>query len=585
MTTETTITGFQTYKRLLRVASRYWPLFLTGVVATIIGSGIDASIAWFVKPLVDHGLIDRNPQVIHWMPVLVIVIFVLRGAVGFVSDYAIVRTGRNLVMQLRQDLFKHLLHLPTRFFAERTSGELLAVITYNIEQVANASTQTLINFLRDSMLAIGLLIVMFTISWQLSLACLLSTPFVAWIVSACSKRLRAISHRVQGSIGSVTHIAEESIKGQRVVRLFNGIKRELERFNEATRHNRNQELKIIVTNAISTSVVQIMVSLPLAVALYMVSALGDKISVGSFVAVALAMGRLLRPVKQLTRYNAEIQKGVAAAQSVFEMLDLDQEKDQGKYRASRVAGEIEFKAVDFSYPNQKAQQVALKKINLHIKPGEKVAFVGHSGAGKSTLISLLPRFHTVTKGEICIDGRTIEEFSLHNLRNQFSYVSQDTVLFNDSVLANIAYGSKKPVLKRAMLAAKAAYADKFIDDLPEGYQTVVGENGVLLSGGQKQRLAIARAIYKDAPILILDEATSSLDSVSEKVIQAALEKLMKGRTALIIAHRLSTIEQCDKIVVLDKGRVVEQGTHESLLAENGKYAKLYRLQIRDHDAK
>lgn len=568
--------AWATYQRLLGFASRYWPLFMVGVIAIILGAGIDAGIAWLVKPLIDKGLIAKDSAVVTWMPLAVVIIFVLRGGVGFVAEYCVYRTGRNIIMTLRQHIFKHLLSLPTAFYNQQSSGELLALITYNVEQVASASTQALVSCLRDGLTVIGLLIVMFHLNWQLSAACLLSAPIVAWVVTFCSHRLRAISHRVQSAIGSVTHVAEQAIKGHRVVRLFGGAERENKRFRQETQFNRNQELKIVVTNSLSGSIVQILMSLPLALALYLVGILGNSISVGSFVAVAMAMGRLLRPLKALTRLNADLQKAVAAAQSIFKLLDAPAEVDEGEYAPRRVQGVVAFDNVSFAYPNVK--KASLSQIDLRVEPGERVAFVGHSGAGKSTLLSLLPRFFDPSKGRICIDGKDIREFKLSSLRAQFSYVSQDTVLFNDTVLANIAYGQARPKKQDIIAAAKAAYAHKFIEELPKSYLSVIGENGVLLSGGQKQRLSIARALFKDAPILILDEATSSLDSHSEASIQKALQKLMKNRTTLIIAHRLSTIEQCDRIVVIDKGNIIEQGTHQTLLKQKGAYAELYKLQ-------
>jgi subfamily B ATP-binding cassette protein MsbA len=422
---------------------------------------------------------------------------------------------------------------------------------------------------------------MFVVSWELTLVLLITTPLISWLMKTSSRRLRHLSKGVQQTMGDVTHIAEESIEGYKVVRLYDGINYEIKKFNRATRLNRHRELKIVVTNSISTAIAQLLIGIPLALILLLATTPSLHITAGALASIGTAMISLLRPVRRLTLVNNEIQKGLAATESIFELLDTRLEKNTGSIKIKKLSGQIEYKNVTLQY--EKTKMPALKNVSFTIKPGEIIAIVGHSGAGKSSLINLLPRFYDPSIGKVLIDHIDVHDYSLKDLRKQFALVSQQTILFNDTIRHNIAYGKGCEEVSDAAIieAAEAAYAMEFIKKLPRGLDTVVGENGVLLSGGQRQRLAIARALLRNAPILILDEATASLDTYAERQIQSALSTLMEDRTTLVIAHRLSTVEHAHRILVFDKGELVEQGTHKALLSQNKVYAKLYRMQFSD----
>lgn len=568
----------KTYRRFLQATKRYWAIFILGVVGTIIVSLTDAEFAWLIKPIINCGFIARDIRFIRWLPLIIVLIFLFRGIAGFLSTYFINRVARNIVMDFRRMIFSHLLRLPAKFYDQNSSGHLLSTVIYNVEQVAQASSDALVITLQESSLVIGLSTVMFLINLELTLFFLIVTPIIAWVMKICSARLRRLSTSVQGSVGEVTHIASETIEAYKVVRLFGGQTYENEKFCRATKVNQQRELKVVVTNSVSTSLVQLLIAIPIAAILFFATQPSLHVTAGSFASVVSAMIMMLRPVRRLTMVNNYIQKGIAGAESIFKLLDEDIEKDQGSLHVLRVKGAIEYSHVSFTY--DKSPKPVLSDINLTIEAGQTVALVGRSGAGKSTLINLLPRFYDILKGVIKIDGINIKEFHLQKLRNQFALVSQNTILFNDTILNNIAYGQVGCIDKRKIIeAARAGHAMEFIDQLPAGLNTVVGENGVLLSGGQRQRVAIARALFKNAPILILDEATSALDTHAERHIQAALENLMHQRTTLIIAHRLSTIEKVDWVVVMEGGRIVEKGTHRQLLALRGVYEKLYRMQF------
>ena len=568
----------KTYRRFLQATKRYWATFILGVIGTIIVSLTDAEFAWLIKPIINCGFIARDIRFIRWLPLIIVLIFLFRGIAGFLSTYFINRVARNIVMDFRRMIFSHLLRLPAKFYDQNSSGYLLSTVIYNVEQVAQASSDALVITLQESSLVIGLLTVMFLINFELALFFLIVTPIIVWVMKICSARLRRLSTSVQGSVGEVTHIVSEAIEAYKVVRLFGGQTYENEKFCRATKVNQQRELKVVVTNSVSTSLVQLLIAIPIAAILFFATQPSLHVTAGSFASVVSAMIMMLRPVRRLTMVNNYIQKGIAGAESIFKLLDEDIEKDEGSLHVLRVKGAIEYSHVSFTY--DKSPKPVLSDINLIIEAGQTVALVGRSGAGKSTLINLLPRFYDILKGIIKIDGINIKEFHLQKLRNQFALVSQNTILFNDTILNNIAYGQVGCIDKRKIIeAARAGHAMEFIDQLPAGLNTVVGENGVLLSGGQRQRVAIARALFKNAPILILDEATSALDTHAERHIQAALENLMHQRTTLIIAHRLSTIEKVDWVIVMEGGRIVEKGTHRQLLALKGVYAKLYRMQF------
>jgi subfamily B ATP-binding cassette protein MsbA len=574
------MSGFSVYKRLLLSTAPYWGIFLIGILGTIAGSAVDSTLAWMIKPIINEGFIARNQAFIRWLPVGIVVVFLLRGISGFLSDYFISRVGRNLVTHFRQAIFTHLLRLPATFFDRQSSGQLLSALIYNVEQVAGATTDALLMTIQDGFLTLGLLTVMFLISWRLTLLFLIIAPIISIIVRYNSRRMRLLSTNVQQSMAEATHVAEEAIEGYRVIRTYGGEEYEQQKFFTATNTNRQRELKIIVTDSLGSSSVQLVASGLIAVLLYMATSSSWQISAGSFAAMITAVLALLRPIRRLTQVNSRIQKGIAGAQSVFDLLDQPPEPDNGTLPLGRCNGRIEYQQVAFHYPSNPNN--VLEDINFTINPGETIALVGRSGSGKSTLASLLQRFYEVTAGQILIDGVDIRQYRLADLRNQFALVSQHVTLFNDTIAHNIAYGRLGNVSEAEIIAAATmAQAMEFIEPLPNGINTFIGENGMRLSGGQRQRIAVARAILKNAPILILDEATSALDTESERHIQKALEVLMRERTTLVIAHRLSTIEKADRILVLDKGRIVEAGDHATLLKQQGYYARLHTLQFRD----
>lgn len=569
--------GFKvTYLRLLTYLRPSLTIFVLGALATVIGSGLDASLAWMVKPLVDTALIKRDISLIHLLPVFIAVFAVVRSIISFLSDYLIARSGRNVVLAMRYDFFSKLMHLQAHIYDETPGAYLIAAVVYNIDQVASAATEAILVVLRDGGLCLGLLVVMFSISWQLTSMCLVVAPLVAWVVVVSSKRMRRYSHHVQASIGELSHITEEAIRNFKEVRLFNASELERSKFYQVAKRNRQRELRVVMVKSISASLVQASVLIPLAIALSLVAE--STVTTGSIIAVILAVGRILQPLKRLAKINAIIQKGIAAAEKTFHLLAEPVEVNvPNAIIPTTCRGALRFEQVSMHYPSRGTQ--VLHHINLTINPGEKIALIGKSGSGKSSLVKVLLRFYDINAGAVYLDNHDIRDLDLQHYRQQFSFVGQDIRLFNDSVLANITYGADDIDQDRVVSCAKAAHAHDFIAQLPDGYGTVIGDNGVMLSGGQKQRLAIARAFYKDARLLILDEATSALDSDSERAVQNGIEKLLKGRTAIMIAHRLSTIRHADRMVVLDHGRVVEEGTHDSLMAqEKSRYKRFYQMQ-------
>lgn len=565
------------YKQLLSYVKPFWPILLLGVFANILYSAIDAGFTYMMRPFLDKSFIQMDIEFIKKIPFIVLIGITLRGIVSSLGSYCMTWVARSVVTVLRQQVFAHIVHLPADYYDQATSGQMLSKILYDVEQVAQVSADALTDFVQNVCLVIGLLTVMLVICWQLSLMFLITIPFVGLIVSLTNRRVRRISHKVQKTMGEVTEIASEAIEGYKVLRIFGGEQYEKTKFSQATERSRQNDMKVAVSKAINVSGVQLVIALGIAAIIYASIQLSTVIviSAGSFLAIIAAMLQLIKPMKTLTTLNATIQRGLAGAESVFHLLDLPVESNQGIVLAERAEGRIEFKQVSFAYRQGKK---VLHDVSFVIEPGQSVALVGHSGSGKTTIASLLPRFYELTQGAIILDGLAINQLNLASLRQQMALVSQNVTLFNDSLANNIAYGRLDLSRQQIIQAAKLAYADEFITKLPQGYDTLVGENGVLLSGGQRQRIAIARALLKDAPILILDEATSALDSESEQYIQAALETVMSQRTSLIIAHRLSTIKNVDKIIVLHQGKIVEQGTHQQLLELNGHYNQLYRVQ-------
>lgn len=565
------------YKRLFTYVKPFWSILLLGILANIFYSAIDAGFTYMTKFFMDKGFISIDTSFVKKIPLIVLIGITVRGLVSSIGSYCMTWVARSVVKVLRQKVFAHILQLPADFYDEATSGQMLSKILYDVEQVAQVSADALTDFIQNICLVIGLLTVMMVICWQLSLMFLLTIPFVGLIVNYTNKRVRRISHKVQQTMGEVTEIASEAIEGYRVVRIFGGEEYEAGKFNKATEHSRQNDMKVAVSKAVNVSGVQSVIAIGISTIIMAAIQLSTVIviSAGSFLAIIAAMLQLIKPMKTLTTLNATIQRGLAGAESVFRLLDMPIEQKQGITMAQKTYGEIQFKHVSYAY---RQGELVLHDVNFTIEAGTCVALVGHSGSGKSTIASLLPRFYEVSQGSITLDGIPVNQLALTHLREQMALVSQNVTLFNDTLANNIAYGRSNVSRQQVIAAAKSAYAHDFISQLPDGYDTRVGENGILLSGGQRQRIAIARAILKDAPILILDEATSALDSESEQYIQSALEQVMRNRTTLVIAHRLSTIKHAHKIIVMQHGHIVEQGTHQELLELNGHYTQLYRVQ-------
>lgn len=573
--------AFYIYSRLLSYVRRYWFALIIAAVASMMYSGVDAWFIYFFKPLLNKGLVAKNHHFLHYTPFLVLAVFMLRALASFFSNYYIAIASRNVIMCLRQDLFAHLQRLPAQFYDHTTTGQILSVLLYGVDQVANASADVLTTAIQSVFLIIGLIIVMLSISWKLTLLYFIIIPLVMVIMRVASLRIRRLSLSIQDSIADLSHCAEENIEGYKVVRSFEGQAFEAKKFNHSAYMNRQREMKIVISRALSVSAVQLITAVAISFTLYIATLdVADSVlTPGGFVAMVGAMLMLLKPLKDLAFVQNKLYRGLAGAQNVFELMDEEPEQDTGTKTLLRAKGKICFSHVNFTYVD--ANEV-LRDISFSIEPGKIVALVGRSGSGKTTLVSLLPRFYHNYTGNIYLDDVSIRDYKLKDLRRQFAMVSQNVTLFHDTVRNNIAYGRFDNVTEEEIIAAaKASYAMEFIARLPNGLETLIGENGVLLSGGQRQRIAIARAILKDAPILILDEATSALDTESERYIQAALEELMKKRTTLVIAHRLSTVEHADNIIVLDEGNLIEVGNHEELLSCDGHYAKLYRMQFKE----
>ncbi|MCI0504668.1 MAG: lipid A export permease/ATP-binding protein MsbA [Gammaproteobacteria bacterium] len=575
-------TNPEVVKRFLRYMLPYTWGFVIAVVGMAMTAATETSLAAILKPLLDGSFVEKDPNTIRWLPFALLGIALLRGIGGFTSNYYMTWVSRNIVRDMRQQIFAHLIDLPARFYDTNSSGHLTSKLIYDVEQVAAASVSAITTIVRDTLTLIGLIGWMLYLNWKLTMVFIAVAPVITFLVTFVSKRFRKLSRRIQHSMGSVTHSAQQVVHGQRVIKIFNGKQQEVESFKQINEHNRKQHLKMAATSAANVPINQFLAAMALAFIIYVATseALINAPSVGEFASFITAAMLLLPPLKRLNEVVVNWQRGMAAAQSVFELLDEAPELDEGTTRVKRVKGEIEYRDVSFNYSDER--NPALSHISFKAHAGETVAIVGRSGSGKSTLVNLLPRFYDLQKGVIYIDGIPINDITLSDLRQQIALVSQEVTLFNDTVANNIAYGiCKNAPVEEIVHAAEAAHAMEFINELPDGIHTMIGDKGMLISGGQRQRLAIARAILKDAPILILDEATSALDTQSERYIQDALEKLMKGRTTLVIAHRLSTIENADKIIVMHDGRIVEEGNHSGLLESDGYYAALHKMQFRD----
>ncbi|HXH03096.1 MAG TPA: lipid A export permease/ATP-binding protein MsbA [Candidatus Competibacteraceae bacterium] len=571
----------QLYYRLLRHVRPYWRVFAAALAGTLVLGLTEWLLAALLKPLLDGSFVHKDPTLIAWMPLALVGLFLLRGSADFVGSVGMQWVAHKVVADLRDAMFARLLSLPTQRFDDQSSGTLLSKLTYDVTQVMSASTQALVTLVRDTVAVSGLLAYMFWVNWQLSLIALLIAPAIAGAVKLISRRLRRLSRELQEAMGGLNHIIDEALQGHREIKIFGGADYERGRFARINQRVRRFNLKLAIASEASTQFVQLLTVCALGTVIYLAAlqSAADQLTVGGFVSLFGAMAMMLAPLKRLTKVNEQLQRGLAAAESIFGLLDEPPEPDQGQERLPPVVGRVSFQGVRFRYPRQ--SEDVLAGIDLEVRPGETIALVGASGSGKTTLMALLPRFYEPSAGVIRLDGRDLRELRLAELRAQIAYVGQQVVLFNDTVRANIAYGARATATEEEIIAAaRHAHAWEFICELPEGLDTLIGENGARLSGGQRQRLAIARALLKDAPLLILDEATSALDTRSERLVQQALDTLRRGRTAFIIAHRLSTIENADRIVVLHKGRIAEIGSHTELLTRGGVYAGLYRMQER-----
>lgn len=570
----------QTYQRLLSYVKPYKLAFAISIVAMVIFSSTEIGVAALMKPLVDESLIKQDPAAIKLIPLGLIALFLVRGVANFLTSYGLGWIARNVITALREQMFAQLLVLPSSFYDRNTSGQLMSKLLYDVEQVASAVTDAVIVLIRDTFTVVGLLAWMMYLNGRLALIILITVPLIALIIYKISSRFRRISKNIQQSMGDISHISSEVIEGHREVKTFGAQSYETLRFEKVNQQNRRQRMKMLVTDAISQPIIQLIVILGASAVIYFATLpeMMENITPGIFISFVTAMFMILTPIKRLTKVNGRLQGGIAAATSIFNLIDEPAEIDSGKNTLGRAVGDLEYNKVSFGYGSGNV----LNDISFKVKAGQTIAFVGHSGSGKTTLVSLLARFYDIDTGKILLDGHDINSLELTDLRQQLSLVNQQIVLFNDTVANNIAYGHQQHISNdRTIAAAKAAHAWDFIENLPDGLATQVGQNGVLLSGGQRQRLAIARAILRDAPILILDEATASLDSEAERHIQAALETLMKDRTTLVIAHRLSTIENADQIIVMHDGNIVETGTHKELIAKGQHYAELHRLQFQE----
>lgn len=569
----------QVYRRLIGYATPHWRMFLLAIVGMTLLSAADVGLTALMQPLLDGSFVERDPTIIRLMPIAILVLFLTRGLAQLTASYCMAWVGRRVIKTIRTDLFSQYLRLPVSFFDREAGGQLIARLTYHVDQVAESTTSAIGTVIKDGLTVIGLLSLIVYLNWKLACFVLVVGPVIAVLVSVVSRRFRKLSRRIQNSMGNTVHVADEVISGHRVVKVFGGQALEAERFEQVNEYNRRQHLKMVLSQVGSTALIQWIAAFAIS-AIVFIATTQPTMTPGAFAAFMGGLIGLLRPLRNLTTVNERIQRGISAAAEIFELLDQTPEPDTGQRHIDRVQGELVFDAVSLRYAE--SSKPAVHAVDLVVPAGKVVAFVGRSGSGKTSLLSLIPRFYQPSAGEIRLDGHALGDYRLESLRSQIALVDQSVTLFNATVAENIAYGVGRHLSEAEIRdAAKSAHALEFIERLEQGFDTEIGQNGVLLSGGQRQRIAIARAILKDAPILILDEATSALDTESERKIQAALEGLMKGRTTLVIAHRLSTIQNADLIVVMDDGRIVEQGTHGELISRDGAYAALHKLQFED----
>ena len=572
--------GWDIYKRLVSIALKNNSTPLTiAIIGMIITALSDPALSAIMKPILDGGFIERDQEIISLLPLGLFSIFFIRSIGIFLTIYYMAKVGRSLVYRLREMMFQKLLALPIAFYDKSSSGDLMSRISHNVELLSSVAARSLIILIRDTITIIGLLLWMFYLSWQLTLFFITAAPFIIILVSTLNKKFRKLTHDAQNSVGSIIHVAQEIIQGNKIVKIFKGYTKESDRFKLTNEKNKISHMSLAFTEGINSAVIMLIVGSSLSgiILLSTFDFILETITVGSFVSFMFAMFMILGPARGLASINARLQQGIAAGENIFDLIDEDSEPDSGHIEHIDTSKDIIFSNVCFKYDS--SESYVLNNIDLTIESGKFIALVGMSGCGKSTLVNLIPRLYNTSSGSIKINNKNINDLKIDSLRNNISYVGQDTVLFNDSIKNNVTYGKKNIHDDKIYEALEKSYSLNFISEMPDGIDTVIGENGVLLSGGQRQRLAIARAFLKDSHILIFDEATSSLDAVSEKFIQKALDSLKKGRTTIVIAHRLSTVENANKIVVMENGNIIEVGTHKDLIVKEGEYHKLYNSQV------